>query len=160
VGGGGGSALTFTPDADAYVRSNAPNENKGGAATIRNYVNGSTATHSYLRFAVSGLSGGVRSAKLRLYVVEPSLTGGAIYACADTAWSESTITWATKPPTSGGSIARTGATAKGTWVEFDVTAAVSGNGAVTLVLRDGSSDTSWYSSKEGANRPRLVVEST
>lgn len=160
VGAGGGSALTFTPDADAYVRSNAPNENKGAAATIRNYESGTTATHSYLRFSVSGLPGGVRSAKLRLYVVEPSATGGAIYACADTGWSESTITWATRPLTSGGPIARTGATAKGAWVEFDVTAAVTGNGVVTLVLRDGSSDTSWYSSKEGANRPRLVVEST
>jgi hypothetical protein len=34
---------------------------------------------------------------------------------------------------------------------------VGGNGTYSFALLDGSSNTAWYSSKEGANDPQLVV---
>jgi PKD repeat protein len=155
--GGGGSTLTFTPTDDAYVRAPNPNQNAGAETTIRVYKSGASETHSYLKFVVSGVTGTVSSAKLRLFVTDPSAVSGSVYDVADTSWLESTITWATKP-TPGSLITTGGAASIGTWVEFDLTGAVGGDGTYSFALKaSGGSDAVWYSSKEGANDPQLVV---
>jgi PKD repeat protein len=153
---GGGTTVTFTPTDDAYVRSNFPNENTGGQTTIRTYRNGATETHSYLKFSVSGITGPVSSAKLRLWVSDASNTAGSIYALPDTTWSESTITWVNRPA-AGPFIRKGGAASLGTWVDFDLTGTIAGDGTYSFVLKDGSSDAAWYHSKEAANDPQLVV---
>ena len=150
-----GSTLTFTPTDDAYVRQPHPNEQTGAQPTIRVYK-GASETHSYLRFTVSGVAGPVTSVKLRLWVTDASNVAGSIYAVPDTLWSEDTITWATRP-TLGAFIASGGAAPLGTWVEFDLTGAVGGNGTYSFGLKDGGSNAAWYSSKEGANDPQLVA---
>jgi PKD repeat protein len=154
--GGGGTTVTFTPTDDAYVRSNFPNENTGGQTTIRTYRNGTTETHSYLKFSVNGISGTVSSVKLRLWVSDASSAAGSIYSLSDLTWSEGTITWTNKPP-AGSRITTGGAAAVGTWVDFDLTGAVTGDGTYSFVLKDGSSNAVWYHSKEAANDPQLVV---
>jgi hypothetical protein len=94
--------------------------------------------------------------KLRLWVTDASAVAGSIYAVSDLTWSEGTITWATRP--AAGSFVTTGGAAPlGTWVDFDLTGAVTANGTYSFVLKDGSSDVARYSSKEGANDPQLVV---
>jgi glucose/arabinose dehydrogenase/PKD repeat protein len=147
---------TFAPVEDAFVRSNYPSERAGLEPTVRVYRSGSTETHTYLRFAVAGLSGPVASATLRLHVASASAVGGSVYAVADTGWQEETITWTSKPPmtASGRPI---GATSVGAWVEVDVTSLVAGNGLVGFGIKDGSSTKSWFSSREGAQAPQLVV---
>jgi PKD repeat protein len=154
--GGGGSTLTFAPTDDAYVRQPFPDENTGSQTTLRVYKSGSSDTQSYLKFTVSGVTATVSSVKLRLWVTDASAVAGSIYAVSDTTWSEGAITWATKP--AAGSFVTTGGAAPlGTWVEFDLTGGVAGNGTYSFVLKDGSSDAARYSSKEGANDPQLVV---
>jgi trimeric autotransporter adhesin len=152
---GGGGSLTFTPTDDAYVRSNFPNQNAGGDTTLRAFK-GTAESNSYLKFSVTGVSGPVASATLRLFVVDPSTVAGKLYGVADTPWAEGAITWASKPDV-GSLIATGGAAPLGTWVDFDVTGAVAGNDTYSFVLKDGSDNAVWYSSEEGTNDPQLVV---
>jgi trimeric autotransporter adhesin len=154
--GGGGSTLTFAPTDDAYVRSAHPNEKGGLDTTLRVFLSDLSETQSYVKFTVSGVAGPVTSAKLRLFVTDGSAVSGSVYGVPDTTWSESTITWTNRPPV-GLLLAGPRGAPLGTWVEFDLTGAVDGDGTYTFALKDGSSNTAWYSSKEGANDPQLVV---
>jgi PKD repeat protein len=156
--GGGGNSLTFTPSDDAYVRSASPDAKAGGDVTVRTYHSSSSDTYSYLKFTVSGVTGPVSSVKLRLFVTDPSAVAGKIYGVADTSWTEGAITWNTKPAI--GSLFGTGGSAPvGTWVDFnlDLAPSVTGDNTYSFVLKDGSADAAWYSSKEGANAPQLLV---
>jgi trimeric autotransporter adhesin len=152
---GGGSTLTFTPSDDAYVRSGTPGENAGAQATIRAFKN-LDETNSYLKFSVAGVRGPVTSATLRLFVVDGSSAAGSIYSVTDTVWSEGTITWTTRPEV-GSMVAGAGSAPVGTWVEFNLGSAVAGGGTYSFALKDGNANAVWYSSKEGANDPQLVV---
>jgi trimeric autotransporter adhesin len=153
---GGGSSLTFTPTDDAYVRQPNPSENAGADTTVRVYKSGASDTQSYFKFTVGGVTGTVTSVRLRLWVTDASSVAGSIYSVADTGWSEGTITWTTRP--APGSLITIGGSAPlGTWVEYDLTGAVEGDGTYSFVLKDGGTDAARFSSKEGANDPQLVV---
>ena len=155
--GGGGSTLTFTPTDDAYVSSGSPTRNYGNNTSLRVRAS-STTLRSYLKFTISGVSGTVTSAKLRLYVTDASTSGGSIYRAASDAWSEGTITWNTQPGTSGAALSTAGAATLGTWVEFDLGSSIAGNGTYSFVLSGGASDVVYYSSSEASNnRPQLVI---
>jgi PKD repeat protein len=150
---GGGSTLTFTPTDDAFVRWASPDANNGAATTLRVY---NTGDQTYLKFTVSGVTGPVSSATLRLWVNDASNSSGSVYTVPDTTWSESTLTWANRPP--GSDLIAAGVAAPlGTWVDFDLSGAVTGNGTYSFVLKNGSADLARYHSKEAANDPRLVV---
>ena len=157
-GGGGGTTTTFAAAQDTFVRSNFPTENNGAVVTVRAYKSGSSETHTYLMFTVSGLSGSATSAKVRLLVKDASPAGGALYTVSDTGWSEGTMTWNTRPVL-GSFVANLGAAALAAWVEIDVSSIVTGNGTYSFAVTGLSSDAAWYSSKEGTNAPQLVVVS-
>jgi acid phosphatase type 7 len=116
--------------------------------------------NSYLRFSVSGMSGTVQSATLRLWVQASGGTqDGPFVRATGTNWSETGITWRNRPGTSGDVLDDKGALSNGTWVEYTVTRAVKGNGAVGFVLRPESNDGAIFDSREGANKPQLVITS-
>jgi len=94
--------------------------------------------------------------KLRLFVRDASPNGGVLFS-ADPNWSESVLTWNSRPPIGTTTIASAGSVVAGTWIEFDVTALVSGQGAYSFVLRGASGDVAYYDSEETANKPQLVV---
>jgi hypothetical protein len=58
---------------------------------------------------------------------------------------------------SGSPLDQKGAVALNTWVEFDVTSAITGNGTYSFGLNSNSTNIAGYSSKEGANDPQLVL---
>src|SRR3954447_6026863 len=60
------SVFTVAPQADAYVNQGAPSTNAG---TSTHLYSEPSSVESYLRFAATGISGSVQSAKLRLYVL-------------------------------------------------------------------------------------------
>jgi hypothetical protein len=155
---GGGSAQTFGPAQDTFVRANYPTENNGSAGTLRTFKDGSRETHSYLRFSVTGLSGPATSATLRFFVKDGSSAGAALYRVSDTSWSESVITWNTRPPL-GSFITNFAAGPANTWVEIDVSSIVTGNGGFSFAATGLSTDAAWFSSKEGTDPPQLVVTS-
>ena len=160
VAGSTGGTKTFKPTADAQVKSTSAATNYGTLTTLRVRQGTSpTATtyRTYLKFAVSGLTGAVTGAKLRLFVTDPSSDGGRVYA-ASTGWSESTLNWNNAPPLVEPPIATIGATsATGTWTQVDLGGAISGDGTYSLALANSSTNSAIYSSREGTNAPELVL---
>ena len=151
------STLTFAPSADARVEAALPTANFGSASSLGADL--SPRMESYLRFSVSGVMGPVSSARLRLYTTDGSSDGPRVYRSAG-GWTEGGLTWNTRPALSSGALDDKGAISTGTWVEFDVTSAVSGNGELNLALIATSSDGTDFSSREASSaslRPQLVV---
>lgn len=159
AGGGGAGSVTVLPTKDTYVRSAFPTENNGTAATLRSYTASGKETRSYLSFTVSGLSGTLTSATLRLFVKDPSAVGGDLYGVPDSSWGETTLTWSTNPLL-GSLIISIGNAALNTWVEIDVGSIVTGNGTYSFAVTGVSNDVVYYSSKEGTNPPELVLVTT
>ena len=151
---GGGGTLTFAPVADAWVSFSEPTSNFGLDTALR--VRGSSNPRfSFVRFNVSGLTGAA-SAKLRLFVTDPSPVGGTVYALSDNTWVETQITFNSAPPV-GSPLSTLGSVSTGTWVEFNL-GTISANGLVSFALKQsGSNDPVYYSSREGANGPQLVL---
>jgi glucose/arabinose dehydrogenase len=164
VTSGGSTTLTFFPADDAYVKSSAATTNYGSFSTLRGRQSSTESINSFLKFSVSGLSAPVQSAKLRLYVTDASSDGGAVYSVSNnyqgtnTPWLQGGINWNNAPVISGAALGNAGAVSVGNWVEFNVTAAISGNGAFSFGLKSNSSDVVYYSSREGANKPELVIQ--
>lgn len=155
-----GSTSTFSAAADARVQEANPTTNYGTSSGLRTDGGTDPDVESYLRFAVTGV-GSVTSAKLRVYATTGSANGPAAYAVADTTWSETGITWSNRPARSAAADDK-GTVAAGSFVEFDVTSLVKGNGLHTFALATTSSDGVDFSSREAATagqRPQLVVTS-
>jgi hypothetical protein len=145
---------TFRPTADTHVASDAPTTNF--AAATRMMSDGSPSAQTLLRFQVAGLSGAVSSARLRLFVNNPTTDGPALYRSTG-AWTEAGVTWNNRPSLGGSQLARLGAVDTDTWVELDVTQAVTANGTYDFALVASSADGSTYHSREAAHPPELVV---
>ena len=158
VGGGGGTQVTFTPVADTFVNSNSPTKNFGAAPTLQ--VDGSPTQIAYLRFNVTGLSGAVQSARLRLEVVNASGFGGSIYSISDNSWGEGTVTFDTRPVIDGPALAALGKVAVGDIVELDVTAAIPGNGTYSFAMDSNNSNGADYRSREAVTNPPVLVITT
>jgi hypothetical protein len=103
---------------------------------------------------------GVASAKLRLYVSNPSVSGGEIRSVTGS-WSESTVNWNTSPVFGTTTIASLGSVQSGRWYELNVTSLITGNGDFSLGIVSGNADSASYVSREGTStqRPQLVVTS-
>ena len=159
----GGTPTTFTPMADASVKSDSPNNNYGTDARLRTRaaaVDTPTIWRPYVRFNVTG-TGTVTGVKLRLWVDTASPDGGAVYKTTDSAWTDTSLTWTTAQAlTLGPVLAQVGPTTgkAGTWVEVDLGAgAVTANGTYTYAIQTTTSSSGYYSSKEGTHAAELVV---
>ncbi len=149
------AAPTVALQADARVAAASPGANYGASSRLE--VDSSPQTESFVRFSVSNVEGTVSSARLRAWVTDSSGNGPEVYLSA-TGWQESTITWDSRPARTSGLLADTGAVSSGSWVEWDVTQAVTGNGTYSFNLVADSSDGTDLATKEaGSNPPQLVV---
>jgi hypothetical protein len=149
------SASTFTPTADAYTSSDKPSRNYGFASDVR--VDGSPIRNSYLRFDVRGLTTSVTRATLRVYARSSSTTGISLHGVADSSWGESTITYA-NAPSIGAKTADSGSFRSAAYVSLDATSLFRGDGTVSLALKSTGSNSKSLDSREGTNKPQLVVE--
>jgi PKD repeat protein len=150
-------SATFTPLADARVSSGSPTQNFGNSQTFRARLAPSSTDQSYLRFAVAGLADRrVIRAVLRLYVTAPSVEGGTL-SVAPGGWDESTLTWNDAPGVGATVLDSIGTAFPDTWVGFDVSALVKGEGTFHFGLSSTSSNSVIYSSREGGHPPQLVV---
>ncbi len=156
LGASGADAGTysFTPTADAQVASDTPTTNYG--TTGRLTVDGSPAAATLLRFQVATMTGTVTSARLRLWVNNPTTDGPTLYRTSST-WSETAVSWNTRPAATSGVIGDLGAVASGTWVEYAVTSTVVANGTYDFLLTSANSDGSIFHSRETPERPQLVI---
>lgn len=150
-----GSLLTFASNADSYVRADKPRSNFGTNNAL--WVDGGAAAYeTYLRFPVTGVSGPVQKAVLRVYATSPTVNGVAAYGAGNN-WTETTINWNTKPARTTSALDTKAPTVAGSWVEFDVTTMVTADGTYDFSLVMNNVDAVSFSSREGSQPPQLVL---
>lgn len=152
------TTATFKPVADARVEEAHRSTNYGTSKRLGSDGDNGARIESDLRFNLSGLSGTVQTATLRLYVVnDPTADGPAVYPTSND-WTETGVTWATRPVATGPAAADMGVLAAGRWVQADVTPLVKGNGTVNLLLKQpGTDGVIFYSREKTGSGPELVV---
>lgn len=149
----GPSSTTLAAAADARVLQSNPTTNYG---TLSRLDVDNPGEESYIRFNVTGVTGAVQNATLRLFVSNGSSDGPGVYG-VDSNWTETGITWNNRPPAFFGAIADVGAIPAGNWAEYNVTAYVTGNGAYSFVFLPDSTDGVRFESREGNPVPELVL---
>ncbi len=152
--------MTFIASADARVAQASPTTNFGTSTNLQSDLGTTDTQTSFLRFTVSGTSGTIQSAKLRVFCTTNGTVNGPAADLADSNWIESgtgSITWNNQPALLSGAFDNKGAIATSTWVEYDVTPLVSGDGTYTFALVADSTDGVTFSSREGSAPPQLVV---
>jgi acid phosphatase type 7 len=151
------TTLTFAANADAYVEQLHPTVNNGTSSYLQVENASGRISESYIRFAVSGITGTVQSARLRLYVTSNSSTNGPVVYRTGTTWTETGITWNNHPARTGSPLDNKGAINRNVWVEYNVAAAVAGNGTFNFVLVGDSPDEIRFASRQSSNPPGLVI---
>ncbi len=160
---GGSTTRTFTPTDDAFAWQKQPTNNYGDSQELR-IRKASKQQIAYFKFQVTGLSGVVISARLRLFVTDGSVDAGEAFLASNTLsgggppWAEMLLNWTNRPDLLGSALDSDGAATTGTVVEYDVTAAVVADAVYTFAVVNRSRDALKVSSKEGPVAPELVVE--
>ncbi len=155
--------IALLPTDDAFVRSTSPTDNFGALDELR-ATNGSAEFHSYLKFDISGLTGAVGRALLRLHLTDGSKSGSVYlvsnnYRDSETPWQEAGLVWDNAPPIGSPAIATFEADRKGQYVEIDISGVVGSEGSYSFAVSGGSdTDASIIGSKEGLHPPELILE--
>jgi hypothetical protein len=149
------TTLTFKPVADALVTSAAPSRNFGTSSKLG--VDRHPLIRSYLRFKLSGVTGTVANATLKIYVTRFNGRGITVRAIARRAWTERKITFRNSPPLK--SVVTSFTLTNTGWAEVDVTKLVKGNGVLELALTHGTPPgvISFASRETRARAPQLSV---
>ncbi|MCI0649688.1 MAG: DNRLRE domain-containing protein, partial [Chloroflexi bacterium] len=161
-----GTNVSVPAGHDAYVRSQYPQRNYGSANVLRVRVASDNNNYSsYLKFTVSGITGSVTQAKLRLYATDGNDDGVSVYSVSNnyrntnSPWTEAGLNWNNAPTMGGAPLAASGPIANNSWMELNVTSAVAGNGTYSFAVNDLSANSVYYNSSEAStNRPVLLVE--
>ena len=149
--------LTFPAEADAWVDESEPDENNGSGETLRTDGSSDRRLESYIRFTVTGVSGWVENARLRVYADDnDSEDGPAVYLTEPT-WEETAITWNTRPALVSTALDNKEIISARTWVEYNVTSQVTADGTFSFLLAADSGDGVAFSSRHGAYPPELVI---
>ena len=155
--------LVFTPIHDTHVKTDRPTSNYGSEPYLRLRWTSTVDYDSYLKFSVTGTGGAVQSAILRMYSYDGGPDGGTVYTASNdylgssTPWTESGLTW-NNAPGMGTPLYSAGNVVTNTWVSWDVTAAITGDGTYSFGLSNSDSNSVFYYSKEAASfRPELII---
>jgi len=147
------AASVFTPTADTYVDASKPGTNYGASTSMR--IDASPVRTAYVRFDVTGV-GGPSPASLQLYFLSSVSQVISVHAVADTTWNELAMTYATAPQL-GPALDSVTSVGSGTWVSFDVSAAIAGDGPVSFGVTTSGTTAARISSREGSNPAQLLV---
>lgn len=151
------TSMTFIAEADAQVRESDPDVNYGSSTELMVDGDEDPEVESYIRFNVTGITGPVHAARLRLYVTEnASRNSPVVYATAP-AWNETTLTWSQRPSRISAALDDHDDIYMESWVEYDVTIFAAENKAYSFVLVADSDDSATFSSREGSHPPELVI---
>ena len=153
------TTATFTAQADARVQEASASTNYA-TSYLRADGASNPDVESYLRFSLSGITGPVQSAKLRLYDTDNATVDGPAVYGTSSSWTETGLSWSNRPARSGGPYDDKGAIAIGSFTEWDVKPLVTGNGTTSFVLVATSNDGANFASRENgtaSRRPQLIV---
>jgi hypothetical protein len=150
------------------VKSDSPNNNYGAIDTLRTRGVVAPLYNTYLKFDLSGISGPIESARLRLFAYDGSPNGGSIYLVSNdyqgssTPWTEAGLNWNNAPIIGGSPLSTyTANIPNNTWVEYDVTAAITGDGIISFAISSTTSNSLlFFSSEAVSNNPELVIETS
>jgi hypothetical protein len=122
----------------------------------------SPTIRSYIKFNVSGLSGTVTSAKLKLFPNSTSPVGFQVHGAASSSWDENSITWNNAPAMGSTVVASSGAySCCSGYITTDATPLVTGNGYVTTVITSTNTTADLYRAREwGSSYTPLLVVTT
>jgi hypothetical protein len=148
------ATASFAPVADSYVDASNVSANFGTSTQIR--IDGSPVVRSFLRFNLTGITGTVTNATLRIWANSAQSLGYTAFSVADNTWGETTIT-NTNAPVFGAQLGNSGAITAGSWTSVNVTSAVTGNGLLSFGVSTTNSTAVSLSSREGANPPQLLI---
>ncbi len=150
--------VTLATTADAWVQQDLPDVNRGSTNYLRvRTVTSGYGRNNYLKFAVSGVSGPIQSATLKIRTQNRNIPTAGFYRVFDNSWGESTITW-NNASLDVALLELSDLLPAYTWHEFDVTGEVTGNGTYSFGFSSsadlGNMD---FWSKESSFAPRLEV---
>ncbi len=148
------TVIALRPTDDAFVKSTLPNRNFGNLATLE--TDADPRKVILMKFDLTGI-GSIATAKLRLAATDGSPEGGVVYGSDSSSWSESTVTYRSRPRWGTSPGPAFGAVVAGSNYEVDVTPLVAQGGQVTLFVLTSSTDQADFSSDEGAFPPQLIV---
>ena len=161
VASGGGGTLTLPADADTQVKVGSTT-NLGANIQLRTREENPVASstyRSYLRFNVQGLTGTVNTVTLRLWVDTASTNTQTVFnTTSNPTWPELTTNGTNAPAI--GSTVYGSSTASPALAYKEITllpASITGNGLVTFALKSNGTTSAYFSSKEGAHPPQLVI---
>jgi hypothetical protein len=149
------AGVVIAPIADAKINAGSPDS---AYDTADLWLKGKQRA-SILKFDLTGRpSGTVDRAVVRVYVLVPSKVGGTLYRTS-TSWSETSVTWNTRPAVVGAALSSNGRIAAGDYIEFDVTAAVRDGGTVSFLLTDGGKNSAVFAAREAgtSTAPELLL---
>jgi len=121
--------------ADAYVSADAADTNYGTATslTVRAPSADKPGAVAYVKFSVTGLSAAPSAVQLQLYSYAQSATGVQLYT-AGSDWTESAVTWNTRPVPGGTMVANVAGLTLNAYATADVSSVITGNGSYTFAI--------------------------
>lgn len=153
----------YIPTDDASILMNSPNKNFGRNSELK--LDGHRGVfNSLLRFDLSEIEkGSVMQAKLRLYAVDGSPSGGTFVVTQNSEWTQHTVTWNTAPAADGKIITTMGEVVPYQWYEIDLQEILQDMGGEVLSIRMTPSHglRCAYSSSEDrlGHIPQLLIKS-
>jgi hypothetical protein len=167
----GSTTSTLGPIADAHVRGGSHSAETLGTLTTLEVKQTTTTPdnvrRTFLKFDLSGVTGTVSAAKLRLFGSHPTNSAAlSAYAVASNNWSETTINFSNQPMLGAKQGASVSVTTTAAYREWDVgafVAAQKGAGinvvslAVTMDATNDAGPAVFNSRENGSNKPQLVV---
>jgi PKD repeat protein len=154
----GGDTTTVLATDDAYIVSSKPNGTNGTQKFMR-LGGGATEYRPYLGFDVTGLTGTITRATLRIQVTVGSDHGGNWHRVGND-WTETTLTWSNAPALDGLPIAVLGRINAGDWIELDVTDQITSNGRYSFAASSSSTNNARFATREAGTPAQLVITTT
>ena len=150
----------FRPTNDGFTKEAAPLANLSDRSWLTANGEAGRRKRVYLKYRVRGIPAGATgvTARLRLHARTTADRPVQVHASRSVDWAEGTLTHVRRPGYRRAVVASVPRTTAGRWSTFDVSAAVRGNGTITLVVTvPAAGDTLFDSRDARADGPQLVV---
>ena len=153
------STVLFSPSDDTYADSRNPTLSQGIKTTL--LVDGSPIYITYIKFDLSSLAGrAINSAKLRVKVADKSNSTQVVKRVDDNSWSETTLTYSSRPALGVTVASLPGLKSVGSIIEIDITAEAAAKAGQIMSLGIDSTGTDGfdvYSKENATGKPELEV---
>ncbi|MCW2960636.1 MAG: parallel beta-helix repeat protein [Thermoleophilia bacterium] len=153
------ATLDIKAEADATVAEATPTTRLGTGTVLD--TDGSPRKYALVRFTVGGCTAAPTKATLMVRTIADAgamTTDGPKLYTTGTSWTESSVTWATRPANGTTVLADIGAMNSSTLYSMPVTSTVKSNGTFAFALLGAPDGTNFHSRDSGTNGPVLKVE--